>query len=146
MNRWTWVRVAVVAFSFVAALFQGSDSASVSSSDWGTLIASLVLTPIALLIVIGIQRLNSRSAPVWRYPRWSINPFTMKEPLQFFHLAGYVFLAGGVGYLIRSTLNHMPMTLETLLWITTGIGVLIGIQLCVIAFRSKMERGERQRV
>lgn len=137
MSTWTWVRVVIVILSFAIALFPYPKTASVPSLDWEALLASLLVTPIGILFVIGIQRFNPRSAPVWRYPRWSINPFTMKEPLQFFHFAGYVCLAGGVGNVIQVAASRTQVA-DDLFGITIGAGLLIGVKLSAVVFRSKM--------
>ena len=54
-----------------------------------------------MLFVIGIQAANSLSSKAWRFPSWKINPFLIREPLQFFHFGGHYFLALGVGVLLR---------------------------------------------
>ena len=138
MRKWTWVRVVIVILSFAIALFPSPKTASVPPLDWEALLAALLVIPIGLLFVVGIQRVNPRSAPVWRYPDWSLNPFTMKEPLQFFHFASYVFLAGGVGHVIRVAVSSNQATLDDLFGAAIGVGLLIGVKLCAVVFRNKM--------
>jgi hypothetical protein len=50
---------------------------------------------IAMVFVVGLQAINSRSAAVWTKPDWRVNPFSLKQPLQFFHMTGFTALSPG---------------------------------------------------
>jgi hypothetical protein len=97
-RKWFWVRVAII----VVAALQGVALTSPrviarSNIDWLACGVLLLACPFALLAVISLQALNPMSAPIWRRPSWGINPFLVTEPLQFFHLASFCFMAAGAG-------------------------------------------------
>jgi hypothetical protein len=142
MRKWIYIRVVIVVLSFVTVLFSSPKSVNAPLLDWEALLASIFIIPIGLLFVIGIQRINPHSAPVWRYPSWSINPFTMKEPLQFFHFVGFVFLAGGVSHLVLVVASHTQLASDDLLGITIGASLLFGVKLSTVVFRGKMLRND----
>jgi len=95
---------------------------------------------IGILLVIGVQAFNVRSSPVWTYPNWRANPFTMKEPLQFFHLCGYFFLVSGVGGLLHVVLDPSLPASEPAIFASTGAGVICGVWVSSRLFRRKMAR------
>src|SRR5437867_12795738 len=96
-KTWMYVRLVVVAIGAVygpALIF--SDTGAESRIDWISCIVILLFSPVALLLIVGLQSQNPLSSTRWRKPSWLINPFLFEEPLQFFHLAAYHFLAAGV--------------------------------------------------
>lgn len=93
---------------------------------------------IGMLFVIGVQTINPRSATTWRAPSWNINPFLIKEPLQFFHFGGFYFLACGVGVLIRHALVSHNVAPNSFFLLALASGVLVGVWLCCLVFRRKM--------
>ena len=140
LNRWMLMYVVIMGANFFGASLISHGPQSVPAVTWSTLLAALLLTPVGLLFVIGIQAVNPRSAPRWRYPSWSVNPFTMKEPLLFFHFAAYVSIAGGVGSIAYVLIHDVPTSPGAFLEIVIGIGLLAGVRLCSIIFRQKMAR------
>jgi hypothetical protein len=63
----------------------------------------------------------------------------MREPLQLFHLGGFVFLAAGVGALLRASLTSRVLTVEPIIFTFGGFGILAGVWCCTRVFRRKME-------
>ncbi len=59
------------------------------------LLGMLAYGVIAVPVVVWAQRLNPRNKPAWHFPSWRRNPLTMRDPLQFFHMVGFVFTAAG---------------------------------------------------
>jgi hypothetical protein len=90
-----------------------------------------------MVLVLGIQRVNPRSARVWHRPLWDSNPFNFKDPLQFFQLGAFVFLADAVVTLIRWMFSSVPFYLELLVPPAMGLGILLGSRLTRLVFRSK---------
>ncbi len=140
MRFWLYVRLALIALSFL----QGALSSEIVAPPEGVSVLLLIdvflFDIVAMLFLIGMQRINPRSAPVWRYPRWSINPFFMSEPLQFFHLGGFFFIAVGVGSALRLFLGGRTIPLTVLFAPAIGAGVLAGVYACTAVYRGKMER------
>ena len=93
-----------------------------------------------MLFIIGIQAFNARSAAVWAYPHWTRNPFTMREPLQFFHFGGYFMLAGGVGGLVHYAYDRSAHVTQPVVLAAWGFGMLMGVRVCTLVFRRKMAR------
>lgn len=142
MSTWAWVRIILLAVSFLAALLGPSALTDIPAIGWYDLVAILVLSALGLLFVIGLQALNSRSAPVWNVPSWEANPFQLTQPLQFFHLGGYFALSAGIGSILRSLINEWTLQPGTFMWMVLGIGLLTGVQLCVMVFRRKIKTSE----
>lgn len=93
---------------------------------------------IGMLFVVGVQRLNPRPAPTWRYPNWSVNPFSLREPLQFFHLGGFFLLAGGAGGALGQLLRGHPLGVANLFLPAFGAGILSGVYVCILVYCRKM--------
>ncbi len=142
MNIWTWIRIILLGVSFLAVLFGPATLDDVPPVDWYGLVAILVLTTLGLLFVIGLQNFNPRSAPVWNIPSWQTNPFQLSQPLQFFHLGGYFALSVGVGIILKTLIRGWTLQPGTFMWVVFGIGLLVGVQLCVMVFRRKIKTGE----
>lgn len=141
MSFWLWVRLGLVSAAFLGGLLMTPEPAAVPPIEWAVLPIVLILVPFGLLFVVGVQYANPRSAPVWRYPEWRVNPFKFSEPLQFFHLAAFIGLAQGVGTLIHLAITQTAIFPEALMALAIGVGMLLGVKLCAVAFRKKMGHG-----
>jgi hypothetical protein len=106
---------------------------------WGALLAILVLCPIGLLVVLGLQVINPRSAKLWFHPSWRLNPFNFRQPLQFFHLAAYACFAQALVVLARLAVSQVSFYVEALVPAVMAIGILLGLQLVTLVFRAKIE-------
>ena len=138
MNTWLYVRIALVLTSGIGTLFAPVGPRAVPPIGWEALLAIFVFCPVALTLVLGLQVLNPRSAKNWRRPSWSINPFNFREPIQFFHLGAYVCLAQGVAIIIRLATSSVPFYVEALVPLVMACGVLVGLQVVMFVFRSKV--------
>ena len=142
MNTWLIVRLALVALS----VLQGALSSQVSAPPEGVSLSLLAVIVgfgiVGMLFVVGIQRINPRSASTWRYPSWSINPFLLREPLQFFHLGGFFFIAAGVGSAVRMLALGQTPQLSALFLPAFGVGILGGVYACTVVYRGKMARAQ----
>lgn len=135
---WVFIRSVVTGLFFVIPLAQ-SPSKPTINADWYDVLLAFVASFFGLIFVVGIQRMNSRSASVWRYPAWSINPFTVKEPLQLFHFVGYVLVAQGSASTLRLVVASVSPFPEAVLELGMGIGLIAGVWFCTVLFRGKME-------
>jgi hypothetical protein len=136
MNGWGWLRIAIVAISFVQGIIQPSSLGE--ASDWKIAVIFLFFPIVAILFVIGIQFVNPFSAPTWERPRWTTNPFQFRQPLQFFHLGGYASVADGLGTLVNALFTGTPL-FDAVPFILLGVGTVIGVSLCTVAYRRRME-------
>lgn len=95
MSKWVYVRLALVLFVGINSFFVSPDTQASPRMSLVDVIAIFVISPFALVAVIGFQAFNPRSAKNWTRPSWNENPFSFSNPLQFFHLGAYVFLSEG---------------------------------------------------
>jgi hypothetical protein len=138
MNRWFALRIALVVTAFVQALLSGRTPIPDENISFPWLLGLLLFGIFGMLFVVGIQRINPRTAKRWRYPSWSANPFQLREPLQFFHMGGSFFLASGVGVFLSQVLAGKPITASSLMFLAIGAGVLCGVRACTWVYRGKM--------
>ena len=138
MNTWAIVRVVLVAAAFLQTALSNRSFAPAEGVTVPLLVIVFGFGIIALLLVIGVQRLNPYSAPTWRYPSWSVSPFSLREPLQFFHFCGFFFLAGGVGGAVGQVLRGQQLGLTNLFLPAFGAGILCGVYACTLIYRGKM--------
>jgi len=143
MNTWLIVRVALVALSLVQGALTNEVIAPLEGVSASLLLAIFAFGVVGMLFVVGIQRVNHRSAAVWRYPSWSICPFLLREPLQFFHFGGFFLIAAGVGGALRMLVLGQSLLLSLLFIPTYGVGILAGVYVCTVVYRSKMERPQQ---
>lgn|SRR5690554_2031716 len=137
MNKWICIRVALVLMVSVASMVNPFATEDIASFDWLSLLVIFTVSPIALLLVIGIQAFNSQSQKVWLKPSWSLNPFNFGDPLQFFHLGGYIMLAQGLVTLLQGLVSSSQINPLVLAPAAMGLGTLIGVHLAVFVYRRK---------
>jgi hypothetical protein len=141
MNAWPYVRGGVVAASFLGGILGTNRRVVELGISLPTIaFATFTLGIVGMLFVIGIQAFNPRSDAVWAYPKWTLNPFKLRQPLQFFHLGGYFFLLAGVGALSRWLLVRETPLAEPIAFSAWGAGILAGVWCCTRVFHKKMVR------
>ena len=139
-NRWVYVRGGLVAASFAGGVF-GEGSLKSFGYPWPQLaVALFAFGVVGMVFVIGIQAFNPRSASTWTLPQWRLNPFTMRQPLQFFHFGGYFFLANGIGSLLKALVLGTAAGDEPIAFASWGAGIIAGVWCCSRVFPRKMER------
>jgi len=138
MNAWIWVRLALVLLSFAQGLLIHQLVAPPGGVSLPLLAGIVAFGVFGMIFVVGLQRFNPRSSPEWRQPSWSISPFLLGEPLQFFHLGGFCMIAVGLGEAVRMLALGESLTLSVLFAPAFGIGVLLGVHVCTVLFRGKM--------
>jgi hypothetical protein len=94
---------------------------------------------LTMVIIVGLQAINPRSANLWTKPNWRVNPFSLRQPLQFFHLCGFFFIVSGMAAAGISWVKHLS-GLEPLLPIALGVGILLGVKACMVLFHRKFGR------
>jgi hypothetical protein len=129
---------------FLAGALIKQSALVVESIPMVQLLAMFVACIPIMLVVIGLQRINPWSASAWQYPDWALNPFELREPVQFFHFTGYVLLAAGLGSLARTLSGAQVLTAETQILVVAGAGQLCGVYACIAIFRSKMAPREQR--
>ncbi len=138
MNNWLIVRLAIVALSLLDGVVSDHLVQPFEGAPAFLLLIVFGFGVVGMLIVVGIQRINPSSSSIWRYPSWSINPFLLREPLQFFHLGGFFFIALGTGSVLRSLYSEQSLNIALLFLPVLGVGILVGVYTCTLVFHSKM--------
>lgn len=141
MKTWPILRVILILAALLQGLLLDGVAPPPEDSPLPILGVIFIFGVVGMLFVVGIQAFNPRSASVWRYPSWSINPFLLKEPLQFFHFGGYYFLALGVGVLVRHLVTSHTVGPDSFFLLSLALGILAGVWACTIVFRRKMSHG-----
>ena len=126
MNKWVIVRLVVVAIAAAEGV--------INADKW---LPGTPMTPLKVIgwclygvavvpIVIWAQRLNPRNTAPFYPPSWRRNPLTLRDPMQFFHMVGFVFAAAGLGMVGHDLYVHLPLRLEHAIWPGIGIGMIVG--------------------
>lgn len=136
--NWTIIRVTLISVAFLSPAFITKSPQQTEDMPAPFLIATFVFGIVGLLFVVGMQRINPWSAKLWRYPKWSINPFQIREPLQFFHFGGYFMLASGAGTLLHQILFGPALRISECLPLVFGVGILCGVRACTVVYQNKM--------
>ena len=93
---------------------------------------------VAVPVVVWAQRLNPRNNPVWHFPSWGLNPLTLRDPLQFFHMVGCLFLAAGCGVGAHDLWLKLPLRPPHAVLPLIGAGMVLGTYLAARIFRDKL--------
>lgn len=138
MKKWAYIRLALIAIGVALMLFSGRVVKQSTPPMEAFSIAVVFLSSIiGILFVIGIQSINKWSAKTWTKPSWNANPFSLRQPLQFFHFAAYFLLIGGAIQLIYTFLNSSSFIYEAAVGPIMGIGILLGVKLSEIIYAFK---------
>jgi hypothetical protein len=140
-SRWVYIRIALILLSGIVSLVIPLGTQAVPPIGWGSILAILTFSPIALIAVLAFQVANPRTAKPWPRPSWNLNPFNFREPLQFFHLAAYVCLAQATGNLVHLAVSSVPFYIEALVPLAMAGGAFLGIQIFMLLFSSSVHRG-----
>jgi hypothetical protein len=136
--KWIYIRVTFIAAAFLSSALIIQVPTQAEDTSIPFLIAAFIFGIVGLLFVVGMQRINPLSAKLWRYPNWSINPFQLREPLQFFHFGGYFMLASGAGTTLHQFFFGRALYTSDCLPIVFGLGILCGVRACTVVYQSRM--------
>ena len=143
-NAWFAVRVVLVLFGGLGgwATNEGEPSAEVYGPWWYSL-ALVPITGVMIVALLAVQAVNPWSAKVWQPPSWYANPFDFSQPLQFFHLAAWHFLAGGSVSILQAFVRTRPQLIpEALLVTAVGVGAWLGVRVSERVFKKRRPNDE----
>jgi hypothetical protein len=146
MNKWVIVRLVVTALAAAQGALSADNWLPARPVTALLLIGMLAYGVIAVPVVIWAQRLNPRNRPVWHFPSWSRNPLTLRDPMQFFHMVGFVFLAAGLGVAGHDVSVGEPLRLPHAVLPAFGVGMIIGCYVAARLFRRQLEAGLPEKV
>ncbi len=138
MNKWVIVRLVVTALAAAQGALSGDNWLPARPVSAMLLVGMLAYGVIAVPVVVWAQKLNPRNTPVWHFPSWRRNPLTLRDPMQFFHMIGFVFTAAGLGVAGRDLWNGLPLQLAHGVLPAFGIGMIIGCYAAARLFRRRL--------
>ncbi len=98
INKWLIVRLLLTGLAAWQGVMSGDNWLPARPATPLLMAGMLAYGVIAVPVVVWAQRLNPRNRPVWHFPSWRRNPLTLRDPMQFFHMIGFLFLAAHHGY------------------------------------------------
>jgi hypothetical protein len=138
MNKWVIVRLVVTALAVAQGALSG-DNWLPARPVTGLLLAGMVAYGVvAVPVVVWAQRLNPRNSPVWHFPSWRRNPLTLRDPMQFFHMVGFVFTAAGLGVAGHALSSGEPLRMPYAVLPAFGVGMVIGCYVAARVFRKQL--------
>ncbi len=138
MNRWLIVRLVVTVLAAAQGALSGDNWLPARPVTALLLLGMLAYGVVAVPVVVWAQRLNPRNRPVWHFPSWRRNPLTLRDPMQFFHMVGFVFTAAGLGVAGRDLWRGQPLVLAHGVLPAFGIGMIVGCYVAARVFRRQL--------
>ena len=140
LNIWLMVRAAVLLLGMLGAnSFIPDPQSPFAGGSITLLLVFFGFGVIAMVLVVGMQAINPLSTAIWTKPDWHVNPFSLKQPLQFFHLIGFFCIATGVAATMLMLLRHLS-GLEPFIPVALGTGMLMGVRCCMVFYRKKFSQ------
>ncbi|HEY1898445.1 MAG TPA: hypothetical protein VGG49_01480 [Steroidobacteraceae bacterium] len=138
MNKWVIVRLVVTALAAAEGALSGDSWLPARPVTAMLLVGMVAYGVIAVPVVVWAQKLNPRNKPVWHFPTWRRNPLTLRDPMQFFHMVGFVFGAAGLGVIGRDLWNGQRLQPAHGVLPAFGLGMIIGCYVAARLFRKQL--------
>ena len=148
-SKWKFLRIRIFLL-LISSLFAGWQGFSIKNLDAAVgestsismfdILFFLIATPIAVLVVIGAQTKNRYSDTFWDKPSWFNNPFNPKQPIQFFHMAAWLFLISGVNLILGSLIGFGKISYHGIFVSLVGCGAWLGVKASQLLFKSKFNK------
>jgi len=136
---WLIVRLAITALAATEGWLNGDNWLPTRPVTAWWLLGWVAYGLIAVPAVVWAQRLNPRNKPSWHFPSWRRNPLTLRDPMQFFHMIGFVFLAAGLGVAARAHSVGETLRIAHAVVPAVGVGIIAGSYLAAWLFRRHLE-------
>jgi len=142
MKKWLYIRLGIVAASAAFSALAGPVTAH-SDPPVGLrqLVFGFLFGIAGMLVLLALQFLNKRSPESWQRPTWHEKPFQFKQPLQFLHLGAWILIMSSLVTASMTWHNYPEFTLDALMPLVIGIGMMLGVYLAPVVFRSKYKSG-----
>lgn len=136
--NWVYVRLIFIVAGIVSHFVAYSnDAQEAAPMMWQFVPVVFIFGIVGLQFIIGIQAFNPMSAKVWFRPAWRYNPFSVKQPLQFFHFGGWFMLSGSLPYIPSALEGNEESMFLAAMPASFGLGMLFGVRLSVLIYRRK---------
>ena len=141
MSHWKIVRLGIAGLSFVLALFGPAAPTATPPMTWFYVGVIFAIFPIAMLVGFSILFILRGPRLAWQPPSWEKNPFNFSHGEQFFHLGAFVMLSTGTAMVVRALATTGKITPDTLVPISMGAGVWIGLRILTAAYQRQVRNG-----
>jgi hypothetical protein len=141
MSHWKIVRVGIVGLSFALTLFGPTTQAAAPPMTWFFVGIIFAIFPIAMLVGFGTLFILRGPRLDWQPPSWERNPFNFTHGEQFFHLGAFVMLSTGAAMVVRALATTGKVTPDTLVPISMGAGVWLGLRILTAAYNRQARNG-----
>jgi hypothetical protein len=138
-RRWLYMRLGGLSFALLWGILFALREEHDADFSAGFLLLEPAVLPIMVVLVLGIQKDNPRVR--WTKPSWYANPFSIRDPLQYFHYGATGLLAAGVGVLIGMPFGNLGVWPHAANLLVGGVSVWAGVRLYALLFRDKVEDG-----
>lgn len=138
MKKWLYIRLGIVAASVAFSAWAGPVTAhSDPPAGLRQLVFGFLFGIAGMMILLALQFLNKRSPESWQRPSWYEKPFQFKQPLQFLHLGAWLLIISSLVTASMTWHEHAEFVLDALMPLVVGIGMMLGVYLAPVIFRSK---------
>lgn len=138
MNKWIYIKSGIIITGVLITLWNGPIREHANPPINPTaLIIAIIFGIVGLQFIILIQSLNKRSASTWLKPSWASNPFSMKQPIQFFHFGSWIFIITSTLSALQTWYEFPQYVLDSLMPLCFGIGIILGVHVSTMVFRHK---------
>jgi hypothetical protein len=141
-NKWVFIRLALIAMNGIPFPSFNPVGAKIFSplELSGTSLFSLGVVPVLGFMVMNYGKLSGTTqgfAVQWPRPSWRKNPFTLTEPMQFFHLAVFILIFLGVSRMLVGSEVYLNPPSSGTVFLTAGVGLWAGMWLSVFSFEKR---------
>ncbi|MBL7048560.1 MAG: hypothetical protein ISR96_03395 [Nitrospira sp.] len=138
MNKWIYIKGAIIIIVMLITLWTGPIKEHADPPiNVSALVIAVIFGILGLQFILMIQALNKKSAPTWHRSAWEGNPFSMKQPVHFFHFASWIFIISSTISALQTWFKYPKFILDSLMPLCLGIGILLGVHLSTIVFKHK---------
>jgi hypothetical protein len=129
ISLWIPIRIVALAVAFLSATsFVRSLPGDFSHPSWPFFGEMIGIVALGVVFVLGLQKINPMSTASWRLPRWSDNPFSLRQPLPNFHFSAWLFIALGLGSVVVGLVKS-PHNWAWEIPLGIGVGAWIGVRI-----------------
>jgi hypothetical protein len=130
-HMWVALRIAFIAAWAVAGFLAVGGKADLPLAYW---LPPAACAGAVLIMRLWVKPMFARVVPEasWASPNWRSNPFSLREPLQAFHLFAMSFFAFSIASFAKLAVNNAPfhsfLSAPALMATAWALGTLLGIR------------------
>jgi len=113
---------------------------------WNDPMGMLIVAPLTVLMIFGIDILRSPKGTHWAWPTLEENPLTLSNPLNIILSIGFAFTACGIVAVLLNLFSGNTSLVGPVYFLSGGVGTLIGVKVATTIFRSRFKRNSDERL